>query len=228
MVIKSLQIVFLPKYVIRMNIIDHLSWRYATKSFNSELLVNKEALQILCDAFNLTATSYGLQPIKLVVIQDKQLQADLVEHSMHQQQVAQASQILVFCIETNIDKEFILNYFSRIKEIRDTPDAILNPFRDFLVADFSKKEQEAIENWATKQAYLAIGNMLTVCATQGIDSCPMEGFSPDKYDEILDLKAKGLKSVLIMPIGYRAEDDMFSGLKKVRKAVSESVILHQQ
>ncbi|MDO6597270.1 NAD(P)H-dependent oxidoreductase [Oceanihabitans sp. 2_MG-2023] len=211
-----------------MNIIDHLSWRYATKNFNESQLINPESLQILCDAFNLTATSYGLQPIKLVVIQDKKLQASLVTHSMNQQQVAQASHVFVFCIETNIDKAFILNYFNRVKQLRNTPDAILQPFRDFLIEDFSNKQQEAIEDWATKQAYLAMGNMLTVCATQGVDACPMEGFNPNKYDEILDLKTKGLKSVLIMPIGYRAEDDIFAGFKKVRKKVSESVIIHKQ
>lgn len=211
-----------------MNIIDQLSWRYATKTFDENLLVDKNTLQILCKAFNLTATSYGLQPIKLVVIEDKELQATLVKHSMNQEQVAQASQVLVFCIETNINKDYIVKYFDRIKKIRDTPDAILHPFRDFLIEDFANKSQEAIEDWATKQAYLAMGNLLTVCATEGVDSCPMEGFSPEIYDEILELKAKGLKSVLIMPIGYRAKDDMFAGFKKVRKEVSESVIIHKQ
>lgn len=211
-----------------MNIIDHLSWRYATKTFNENLLVNKKTLQILCNAFNLTATSYGLQPIKLVVIEDKELQARLVRHSMNQEQIAQASQVLVFCIETNINEDYIVSYFNRIKQIRDTPDAILQPFKEFLIEDFTSKPQEAIEDWATKQAYLAMGNLLTVCATEGVDSCPMEGFDPEKYDEILELKTKGLKSVLIMPIGYRANDDMFAELKKVRKKVSESVIIHKQ
>ena len=81
-----------------------------------------------------------------------------------------------------------------------------------------------IEDWATKQAYLAMGNLLTVCAIEGIDACPMEGFSPEKYDEILKLKGQNLKSVLVMPIGYRAEDDMFASLKKVRKETHNSVV----
>lgn len=211
-----------------MNIVDHLSWRYATKTFDENLKISEDDLKILYNAFNLTATSYGLQPIKLVVIQDKDLQSSLVEHSMNQEQIAQASHVLVFCIETNIDKDYIVNYFNKIKEVRDTPDAIINPFRDFLIEDFTKKEQLTIEDWATKQAYLAMGNMLTVCATQRIDSCPMEGFNPEKYDEILDLKAKGLKSVLLLPMGYRAKEDVFAGFKKVRKEVSESVIIHKQ
>ena len=207
-----------------MNILDHLSWRYATKSFDNTLIIDDKKLNTLYQAFNLTATSYGLQPIKLVVIKDKALQKELVVHSMDQEQISQASHVLVFCIETIIDKAYIIDYFNRIKAIRATPDNILNPFKDFLIEDFSKKPQKDIEDWAVKQAYLAMGNILTVCAIEGIDSCPMEGFLPEKYDEILELKEKGLRSVLLLPIGYRAKDDMFADFKKVRKQVEESVI----
>ena len=84
--------------------------------------------------------------------------------------------------------------------------------------------QNQIHNWATNQAYLAMGNLLTVCALEEIDACPMEGFMPEKYDKILQLNQQGLKSVLVMPIGYRAKDDMFAGFKKVRKTVAESVL----
>ena len=207
-----------------MNILDHLSWRYATKSFDENAIIDDQKLNTLYQAFNLTATSYGLQPIKLVVLKDKALQKELVKHAMNQEQVAQASHILVFCIETIIDKQYIIDYFDRIKSIRNTPDHILEPFRDFLIEDFSNKSQEVIEDWAVKQAYLAMGNILTVCAVEGIDSCPMEGFLPEKYDEILGLNAQGLKSVLLLPVGYRAKDDMFADFKKVRKQVEESVI----
>ncbi|PWI28997.1 NAD(P)H-dependent oxidoreductase [Flavobacteriaceae bacterium LYZ1037] len=207
-----------------MDIIHQLQWRYATKSFNSTKYLPEEKLSVLCQAFNLTATSYGLQPIKLVVIKDKKLQLKLVEHSMNQLQIAQASHVLVFCIETNIDEEFVLEYFNRVHKLRQTPKNILKPFQDFLISDFENKPLEEIEVWATKQAYLAMGNLLTVCALEGIDSCPMEGFAPEKYDEILGLKQRGLKSVLLLPIGYRDEDDMFADFKKVRKELPNSVI----
>ena len=105
-----------------MNIIDSLKWRYATKSFDESKPVEKEKLDILLEAFNLTATSYGLQPLKLVVLEDKVLQKQLVQHSMNQHQVAQASHILIFCVETNIDEDFVVNYFNRVKEVRNTPD----------------------------------------------------------------------------------------------------------
>ena len=205
-----------------MNIIESLQWRYATKKFDSLKYISDKKIEILKHAFNLTATSYGLQPIKLLVIKDKKLQEKLVVHSMNQMQVAQASHLLVFCIQSQMDKNYIKKYFERVQEIRNTPKSILQPFENFLIEDFSTKSINEIEKWATNQAYLAMGNLLTVCAVEEIDSCPMEGFDPKAYDEMLELNDKGLQSVLVMPIGYRADDDMFSSLKKVRKTVAES------
>ena len=207
-----------------MKIIESLQWRYATKKFDELKCISEEKIEVLKQAFNLTATSYGLQPIKLLIIKDKELQEKLVAHSMDQIQVAQASHVLVFCIETQMDKAYIEGYFKRVFEIRKTSKSILKPFQDFLIEDFSDKPIVEIEEWATKQAYLAMGNLLTVCAIEEIDSCPMEGFDPEAYDQVLELNSKGLKSVLVMPIGYRAEDDMFADLKKVRKTVAESTI----
>ncbi len=208
-----------------MNItLDSLKWRYATKKFDDTKLLSNQKIEVIKEAFNLTATSYGLQPVKLVIFSDKELQSKLVKHTMNQGQVAQASHVLVFCIALDIDPDYITNYFNRVKEIRNTPDEILKPFQNFLMNDFEQMSQKQIENWAIKQAYLTIGNLLTVCALENIDTCPMEGFSPDKYDEILKLNQLNLKSVLVMPIGYRAEDDMFAEFKKVRKEIANSVI----
>lgn len=207
-----------------MNIIDSLKWRYATKKFDDTKYISDAKIEVLKQAFNLTATSYGLQPVKLIVIKNKTLQQELVQHSMNQQQVAQASHILVFCTVDTIDEAYVKSYFKRIKDIRNTPDEILNPFKEFLIEDFNTKAVDDIQLWATKQAYLAMGNLLTVCAIEEIDACPMEGFEPKVYDEILGLKTKGLNSVLVMPIGYRADDDLFSTLKKVRKEIADSVI----
>ena len=117
-----------------------------------------------------------------------------------------------------------MEYFNRVHTIRNTSKTILKPFQDFLIPDFESKPLKEIEDWATKQAYLAMGNILTVCALEGIDSCPMEGFDPEAYNEILNLNKLGLKSVLLLPIGYRAEDDIFADFKKVRKTITESVI----
>ncbi len=207
-----------------MHIIESLQWRYATKTFDSQAIIEPDKINLLYQAFNLTATSYGLQPVKLVVIKNKKTQATLVKHSMNQQQVAEASHLFVLAIDTALDASFVLNYFDRVKEIRDTPDRILEPFREFLVADFQQKSQSEKELWATKQAYVILGNLLTVCASLKIDACPMEGFSPEAYDEVLELHQKKLKSVLVLPIGYRAKGDIFANLKKVRKPLKEMVL----
>ncbi|MDX1327644.1 MAG: NAD(P)H-dependent oxidoreductase [Arenibacter sp.] len=207
-----------------MDVIKKLQWRYAVKKFDPDQLLTQEKQQILEQAFNLTASSYGLQPIKLVVVQNKKLQQELVKHSYGQEQVGQASHVFIICIEKKIDKEFIHNYFNRVKQIRNTADEILEPFKGALVDNFSKKERQEVRVWATNQAYLALGTLLTVCAMEGIDSCPMEGFNPSAYDQLLGLEKDKLTSVLVLPVGYRAHDDMFASLKKVRKNLKDSVV----
>jgi nitroreductase / dihydropteridine reductase len=207
-----------------MNIIDSLNWRYATKKFDTDKVVSNEKLSLLKEAFSLTPTSYGLQPVKLVVISDKSIQKELVPHSYNQAQVAQASQLLIICTENIIDEAYIRAYFENEKTVRGTSDDVVDAFRSYLINTFSSKSESEIKEWATKQAYITLGNLLTVCALEKIDSCPMEGFIPEKYNELLDLKNKGLSAVLVLPIGYRATDDVFSGFKKVRKDISNDII----
>jgi nitroreductase len=207
-----------------MKSIDALKWRYATKKFNPEEILSEEKIDILKEAFNLTPTSYGLQPLRLLVISDKELQKELTSASYNQSQVQNASHVLVICIETEIDEHFIERNFERIKEVRNTPDEILAPYKGFLKSDFAKKTASQIEAWSTNQAYLALGNILTVCAYEGIDACPMEGFVPEKYVDILDLGKLQLLPKLVIPVGIRAEDDLFASLEKVRRPLAETVI----
>jgi hypothetical protein len=205
-------------------ILQQLQWRYACKKFDSSKIVSEEKLNIIKESFNLTATSYGLQPLKLIVINSTDIKAKLVPITMEQKQVQEASHVLVFCIETQMTAKYIENYFDRVEQIRNTPRAILQPFETYLVDDFSEKSSETIQVWMEKQAYLAMGNILTVCAMEGIDACPIEGFEPDKYDSLLGLNSLGLKSVLVLPIGYRSDDDMFADFKKVRRGINEVII----
>lgn len=207
-----------------MDIIKQMEWRYAVKKFDPEKTLSQGQLNKLKEAFNLTATSYGLQPIRLVVLRNKEVQEQLVAHSYRQPQVAQASHVLVLCIENAIDDSYITDYFERVRQVRGTSPTILDPFKEDLVKAFSKKSGEQIKQWATNQAYLAMGNLLTVCAAEEIDACPMEGFVPSAYDQVLGLASQGLTSVLVLPVGYRAVDDMFSDLKKVRRPLGESII----
>lgn len=207
-----------------MSIIDNLKWRYATKKFDANKVLSEHQLDVLKEAFNLTAVSYGLQTLKLVVIKDKTKREGLVQYSYDQRQVADASHLLIICVQTEIDAEDVDAHFNTIKSIRSTPDEILEPFKTQLKSKIEDMPESKKENWAMHQAYIALGNLMTVCAMEKIDSCPMEGFNPEVYDKTLDFKALGLKSVLLLPVGYRAEDDMFANLKKVRKSINETVI----
>lgn len=206
-----------------MNIIESLQWRYATKKFDRNKIIPQDKIEVLKEAFNLTATSYGMQPVKLLVLSDKKRQEDLLPLSMNQQQIATASHILILA-GADINNVSINTYFDSVKQVRGTSEEILNPFRTYLLDNFSNKIEAEKETFIKNQAYIALGNLLTVCALERIDACPMEGFEPKAYDEFFNLEEKGLKSLLVIPIGYRAEDDMFSTLKKVRKSIDESVI----
>ncbi|MBT8284767.1 MAG: NAD(P)H-dependent oxidoreductase, partial [Flavobacteriaceae bacterium] len=129
--------------------LERLEWRYAVKKFDSDAILTKKQIDGLIRASNLTATSYGLQPIRLVVLNNKEIQNALVPHSYGQKQVAQASHVLVICIETRIDKKYITQYFERVKTIRGTSDQILTPFKNHLVKNFEEKHTEETRQWAT-------------------------------------------------------------------------------
>lgn len=207
-----------------MKTINALKWRYATKKFDSDKSLSLEKMNIIKEAFNLTATSYGLQTISLVVVSDKDKREQLVEHSYHQRQVADASHLLVICIQDDILDADVEGLFNTISQLRQTPASILEPYREDLKVMMQNMTKTERQEWSIKQAYIALGNLMTVCAFEHIDACPMEGFIPSKYDELLHLKDYNLRSVLLLPIGYRAEDDKFATFQKVRKQVDESVI----
>ena len=206
------------------DVLEQLKWRYATKKFDASKRLSEEKLSILKESFNLTATSYGLQPLKMIILSNPDLKKLLVPITMDQDQVENASHVLVICTETKIDSDYIKDHFNLVVKIRSTPREILSSFEEYLVTSFSDKQSDELNIWSTNQAYLALGNLLTVCAIEKIDACPIEGFDPDKYDELLQLNEKGLQSVIVLAVGYRAEDDMFSGFDKVRKGVNEVII----
>ena len=186
--------------------IKNLEWRYAVKKFDSEKILSNDKIERLKKAFNLTATSYGLQPIRMVVVQNKELQEKLVASSYGQQQVSQASHVLIICIERVVDKEFIVKYFDRVKNIRNTSESIITPFEDALVSSFSKKDIKEVKDWATNQAYLALGNLLTVCAFEEIDLRGLKnverissGYSRHEPPILLKKNCKNLTKVNVAP-----------------------------
>ena len=147
-----------------MNSIENLEWRYAVKKFDDKKFLEDAQVNTLKQAFNLTATSYGLQPIKLLIIKNKEIQRQLVAHSWNQQQIMQASHLLVICVDTKLDESDVEKYFDRVKEIRNTPDEIINSFREYLKTAIAGKTIQDLLSWGKNQAYLALGNLLTVCA----------------------------------------------------------------
>ncbi len=207
-----------------MDTIEKLKWRYATKKFDNNKHLSSDQIELLKNAFNLTATSFGLQTISLLVLSDKSIRAQLVPHAFNQKQVVDASHLLVLCIQDDILDSDVDNFFDNVKDLRSTPDDILDPFRNNLKEMMQKKSVEERQEWSIRQAYIALGNLMTVCAMEQIDACPMEGFDPESFDRILNLADKRLKSVLLLPVGFRAEDDMFADFKKVRKPLHEAVI----
>ncbi|MFT4781278.1 MAG: nitroreductase/dihydropteridine reductase [Psychroserpens sp.] len=207
-----------------MNTIDQLKWRYATKKFDASRILSEEKINIIKQAFNLTATSFGLQTMSLLVIKSKETREALVPHAYNQKQVVDASHLLVICVQDNITDTDIDIHFGNVKDIRETPETILEPFKKNLKLTMEGKTIEERQDWSIKQAYIALGNLMTVCAIEQIDSCPMEGFNPQAFDDVLKLQDKNLKSVLLLPVGFRAEDDKFSSFKKVRKQLNDAVI----
>ena len=168
-----------------MNIIKSLQWRYATKKFDDSKTLTEEKLNILKQAFNLTATSFGLQTITMVIVTDKTIRKKLVEHSYNQKQVLDASHLLVICINEDIKDDDVDMLFDSIHSIRNTPETILSPYRSDLKITMQQMSKDERQEWSNRQAYIALGNLMTVCAVENIDSCPMEGFSSEMFDEIL-------------------------------------------
>ena len=205
-------------------IIDSLKWRYACKKFDKSKKLNADQVTILKHAFNLTATSFGLQPLKMLVIKGDALKEQLLPHAYFQPQITTCSHLLVICIDTAFNESSIDAYFELEKSIRGTSEEIVGKFRDQLKSIFKNKTREQIDGSAINQAYIKIGTLMTVCAEQRIDSCPMEGFNPVKFDAILKLEQKQLRSVLLLPVGFRAKDDIMSGMKKVRKQMEDVII----
>jgi len=207
-----------------MNIINSLEWRYATKKFNPSKKLSNQQINTLKSAFNLTPTSFGLQPVKMIVICDKELQEKFVEHSYYQRQVADASHLLVLCIEDDTTSEDINTYFDLEKKVRNIDETVIADFRKQLLDMYKNKSIEEKQLSAIYQTYIILGNLMTVCALEKIDACPLEGFIPEKIDALLNLKEQNLKSVLLLPVGFRADDDIMSEMKKVRKPLNETII----
>lgn len=207
-----------------MNALESLSWRYATKKFDDNRTLTDDQVNQLLEAGNLTATSYGLQPYKLLVIKNQDLQNQLVAHSYNQHQVSEASHVIVIAVRTDVNEQYISAHAARMEKERGLDTGALDGFKDTMLATIGKLPPEELYQWSAKQAYIVLGTMLAAAAVMNIDSCPMEGFLAAEYDKLLDLKSQNLRSVLVLPVGYRSEDDAVQHQKKVRLPLDEIVV----
>lgn len=207
-----------------MNALESLSWRYATKKFDDNRTLTDDQVNQLLEAGNLTATSYGLQPYKLLVIKNQDLQNQLVAHSYNQHQVSEASHVIVIAVRTDVNEQYISAHAARMEKERGLDTGALDGFKDTMLATIGKLPPEELYQWSAKQAYIVLGTMLAAAAAMNIDSCPMEGFLAAEYDKLLDLKSQNLRSVLVLPVGYRSEDDAVQHQKKVRLPLDEIVV----
>jgi nitroreductase len=204
-------------------IIEDLNWRYACKEFDTTKKITDEDFDILLESLRLTPSSFGLQPWKFVIVENPKLREELVTASWNQRQVVEASHLIVLCAPTVLDEKFVTDYIAHTATTRGQEVSELDGYKKMLMM-IPNKTPEAQMTWSKNQIYIAIGNLMTVCASMRIDSCPMEGFQPAKYDEILGLTEMGLTSALVLPVGYRSENDKYSGLSKVRYSKEELVI----
>lgn len=198
-----------------MTLLDSLNWRYSVKKY-SEKKVSDADVKTILEAINLSATSAGLQPFRVIVVENPEIRKQLAEGGFNPQ-VAEASHLLVFAAIENLNASQIDNYMQRMADTRGIPVEALSDFRKILVENITSKTPEENFAWASKQAYIGLGTGLIAAADLRIDATPMEGFNPGKYDEILGLKEKGLRSVVLLSLGYRdAEKDPFVNAPKVR------------
>lgn len=204
--------------------IENQNWRYATKKFDATKKISAEDLEILKEAIRLSTSSYGLQPYKVFIIEDPAIREALKPASWNQSQITEASQLVVFANYTKLDETVINNYIERISKTREVPTEAIQGYGDFMKSKILglTPEQQAI--WTSKQTYLALGNLINAAAELKIDATPMEGFEPEKYNDVLNLNALNLNASLVATIGYRHEEDANQHVKKVRKSKEELFI----
>ncbi|MCC6882278.1 MAG: NAD(P)H-dependent oxidoreductase [Verrucomicrobiales bacterium] len=201
-----------------------LRWRYATKQFNPEQRIAAPVWETLEEALVLTPSSYGMQPWRFLILTDREQREALVPAAYGQRQVADCSHLVVMAVPREIGMPDVDRWVARMAEARGTTPEALAKFGEIVARDIIHGPRGADRlGWAKLQAYIALGNFMTCAALLGVDTCPMEGFSPSKVDEALGLEPRGLTSAVLCPAGYRAPGDKYAALPKVRFEKSDVI-----
>ena len=205
-------------------LLNALEWRYATKVFDPNRKIPTDIWEALERSLVLSPSSYGLQPYRFIVMTDPAKRAELLPHAWNQKQVVDCSHFVVFTARTKMTEADVDHLIQQTSQIRKIPVESLNAYRDMMLGDLVNGPRSKIaHDWAARQAYIALGNLLTCAAVLGVDACPMEGFVPSEFDDVLGLKNSGYAAVVICALGYRLPADKYSKLPKVRFDTKELV-----
>ena len=207
------------------NYIESLKWRYATKKFDSNRTISEKDLELLLEATRLSASSFGLQPYHVLIVRDQEVRSQLKSVSWGQSQITDASHLMVFANKKSFGAELIDNYLKEVSETREIPMEGLKGYGDFMKSKLVPLPDAQKESWTAKQTYLAVGNLLSAAGALEIDTCPIEGFEPERYDALLGLSEKGLTAAVVVALGYRSEEDETQHFKKVRQS-KEALFTH--
>lgn len=207
------------------DLVERLNWRYATKKFDATKKIPADTWAALEQSLLLAPSSFGLQPWAFVVVNDRATREKLVAASWNQSQIRDASHLVVFALRKNLKASDAEKWIDRVAEVRKVSRESLDGYRQMMVGFLGNPPGGfKIDDWSARQVYIALGTFLTSCAAIGIDACPMEGLQAPEYDRILGLTKQGLATVCVATAGYRAADDAYAGLAKVRYP-SEQILL---
>lgn len=204
--------------------IDALQWRYATKRFDNSRTVSDADIETLKRSVNLTATSFGLQPFRVLVVTDPALKKQLRAASYDQPQLEESSHVFVIAAKTDMSLEYVEDFVKRLAEGRGMQYEDLKGYAEYIKGNVSSKNAEFIQAWNKRQAYIALGSLLIAAGELKVDACPMEGFDATKYDDILGLSKRGLTATVIAPVGYRSPEDKTAEAAKVRLPLEDLFI----
>jgi len=206
------------------NFIKNANWRYATKKFDPTKKVSNEDIEFLKEAVRLSASSYGLQPYKVIFVENPELRAQLQPVAWGQAQIVDASHLVVFANITNFGETQIDAHVNNMAVTRGLPTDALKGYGDFMKSKITTLSEDNRNVWTSKQTYIALTNLLNAASELGIDVTPMEGFEPEKFNEILGLTELGLNATLVATVGYRHAEDDTQNYAKVRKSNEELFI----